>query len=504
MRVLVVDDAPDVVESVRLGFTLQWRDVEVLGAATGEEALDVVEREHPDIVLLDVGLPGMDGFGALREIRVFSDVPVVMLTARDDAMDKVKGLELGADDYVTKPFNHLELMARVRAVLRRHDMPPPTSRAPSFRAAELEVDFARQEARLRGERLDLTPTEYKILYHLVRNAGHILQHGTLLAKVWGREYLDEVTTCASTSAASGHSATTDHPRYIRRARPRLPVHRCGRLNMATTAATPPDAAARRFPLRVGRRSRPLLRLFGVRDGNAWVDLGQDELVARFGRFVVRTPVADVVRWRIEGPWRWITAIGVRRSIRHGDITFGGTRRGGVRIDVRTPLRLGPFRPTALYVTVEDLEASRPPWSPEAPGRGCADGATSLTRRRGPAGATAGQPIAQCDSVRNVSTPPPARRQPIVRAPPLAPPPARRLAMLALPLLVGVAVSAPTPGTSSWRSPPSPVPRRGDGPGVAAGRRRPSFLPSLAVYGAAFGAAALALVAAFPSLLLAPS
>ena len=192
MRILVVDDEPDVVESVRLGFTLQWREVDVLGAGGGEAALDVVERDHPDIVLLDVGLPDVDGFEVLRRIREFSDVPVVMLTARDDAMDKVKGLELGADDYVTKPFNHLELMARVRAVLRRMAMPAPSSRAPSFRSGELEVDFAQQEARLRGERMDLTPTEYKLLYHLVRNAGHVLQHGTLLAKVWGREYVDEV------------------------------------------------------------------------------------------------------------------------------------------------------------------------------------------------------------------------------------------------------------------------------------------------------------------------
>jgi two-component system KDP operon response regulator KdpE len=192
MRILVVDDEPDVVESVRLGFMLQWREVDVLGAGAGEAALDAVEHEHPDIVLLDVGLPGMDGYEVLRRIREFSDVPVVMLTARDDAMDKVKGLELGADDYVTKPFNHLELMARVKAVLRRLEMPLPTSRVPSFRSGDLEVDFTRQEARLRGERLDLTPTEYKLLYHLVRNAGHILEHGTLLAKVWGREYVDEV------------------------------------------------------------------------------------------------------------------------------------------------------------------------------------------------------------------------------------------------------------------------------------------------------------------------
>jgi len=217
MRILVVDDAPDVVESVRLGFTLQWRDIEVLGAGTGEEALDIVERERPDVVLLDVGLPGVDGYEVLREIRLFSDVPVVMLTARDDAMDKVKGLELGADDYVTKPFNHLELMARVRAVLRRHEMPPPTSRAPSFRALDLEVDFAAHEVRLRGQRLDLTPTEYKLLYHLVRNAGHVLQHGTLLAKVWGREYLDEVDYLRVyvRRLRDKLGDEPDHPRYIR-------------------------------------------------------------------------------------------------------------------------------------------------------------------------------------------------------------------------------------------------------------------------------------------------
>ncbi|MEO8207612.1 MAG: response regulator transcription factor [Chloroflexota bacterium] len=192
MRILVVDDEPDVIESVRLGFTLQWREIDVVGAVNGEAGLDSIEHDRPDIVLLDIGLPDIDGFEVLRQIRAFSDVPVVMLTAHDDSMDKVKGLELGADDYVTKPFNHLELMARVKAVLRRLDMPAPASRAPSFRSAELEVDFARQEARLRGERLELTPTEYKLLYHLVRNAGHILQHGTLLAKVWGREYVDEV------------------------------------------------------------------------------------------------------------------------------------------------------------------------------------------------------------------------------------------------------------------------------------------------------------------------
>ena len=192
MKVLLVDDAPEVVDSVRVGFAVQWREVDLLAAGTGQQALELVEHESPDLVLLDVGLPDMDGFKVLEEIRFFSDVPVVMLTARDDTIDKVRGLELGADDYVTKPFNHLELLARIKAVLRRLDMPAPKSRAPSFQSGDMEMDFNAQEVRVKGQTIELTPTEYKLLYHLVRNAGHTLTHGTLLAKVWGREYRDEV------------------------------------------------------------------------------------------------------------------------------------------------------------------------------------------------------------------------------------------------------------------------------------------------------------------------
>jgi hypothetical protein len=113
-------------------------------------------------------------------------------------------------------------------------------------------------------------------------------------------------------------------------------------------------ATERFPIRLGARSRPLLRLFGARPGNAYVDLG-DDFDARFGRFRVRTPLDNVVAWRIEGPWHWITAIGVRRSIRHGDVTFGGNHRGGVRVDFREPVTLSRLRVPALYVTVDDLE-----------------------------------------------------------------------------------------------------------------------------------------------------
>jgi hypothetical protein len=114
------------------------------------------------------------------------------------------------------------------------------------------------------------------------------------------------------------------------------------------------AATRRFPIRLGRRSRPLLRLFGVTPARAFVELG-DEFHARFGFFAARTPVSNIAAWRIEGPWRWITAVGVRRSVHHGDVTFGGSHRGGVRIDFRAPVRISRLRAPAVYVTVEDLE-----------------------------------------------------------------------------------------------------------------------------------------------------
>jgi two-component system KDP operon response regulator KdpE len=217
VKVLVIDDESVIIEAVELGLSLHWREVEVLKAGDAERGLDLVERERPNLVLLDIGLPGKDGYQALKEIRAFSDVPVIMLTARDDAMDKVRGLELGADDYVTKPFNHLELLARMKAVLRRLDMPTPTDRLPSFKAGDLEVDFGAGEARLHGKRLELTPTEYKLLYHLVRNAGHVLPHGTLLAKVWGREYVDEIDYVRVYMRRLRDKLGDDpeHPRYLR-------------------------------------------------------------------------------------------------------------------------------------------------------------------------------------------------------------------------------------------------------------------------------------------------
>jgi len=191
MKVLVVDDEPDMLKVITWSLNFQEPEWEVLTAPDGETALELVAEEHPDVVLLDVGLPEMDGFQVLEEIRRFSDVPVIMVTVRDHELDKVRGLELGADDYVTKPFGHLELVARIRAVLRRaHSW--PLAHGEPFICGELRVDFARREVTLAGKPVALTSTEYRLLCQLVRHAGQVLPHETLLARVWGREYTDEI------------------------------------------------------------------------------------------------------------------------------------------------------------------------------------------------------------------------------------------------------------------------------------------------------------------------
>jgi DNA-binding response OmpR family regulator len=191
MKVLVVDDESEITEVVNLCFGLRWPDADVESAGDAEAGLKLIEQDPPDLVLLDINLPGMDGFEACQEIRRICDVPIVMVSARDNEVDKVRGLEMGADDYITKPFSHLELLARVRAVLRRYQSTLPTV-GEVFETGDLRIDFASRSVTVRGEQVRLTPTEYSLLFHLTRNAGRVLPHHTLLAKVWGREYTDEI------------------------------------------------------------------------------------------------------------------------------------------------------------------------------------------------------------------------------------------------------------------------------------------------------------------------
>lgn len=188
MKVVVIDDSPEIIEVVSLCFQLRWSGTEVIPASDGAKGLELIEAENPDLVILDVGLPDMDGFEVLREIRRFSQVPVIMLTVKSADTDIARGLELGADDYVTKPFSHVELLARVQAVLRRAQGLTAAAEEQPFASGKLWVDFVRNEVKVDGEPVKFTSTEYKLLYHLIRNEGRLLTHENLLTKIWGEEY----------------------------------------------------------------------------------------------------------------------------------------------------------------------------------------------------------------------------------------------------------------------------------------------------------------------------
>ncbi|HEY0602140.1 MAG TPA: response regulator transcription factor [Herpetosiphonaceae bacterium] len=187
--VLVVDDEPRIVNFVRMNLELEG--CRVIAASNGREALERIRDNLPDLVLLDIMMPSMDGFEVLRRLRQFSTVPVIVLTAKDQEDDRIQGLELGADDYIGKPFSHRELLSRIRAVLRRHATPPPMPQTQLKIDERLTIDFAKHEVLVNGEPVSLRPTEYRLLYHLVQNAGWVMPHDVLLAKVWGPEYRDE-------------------------------------------------------------------------------------------------------------------------------------------------------------------------------------------------------------------------------------------------------------------------------------------------------------------------
>lgn len=189
--VLIVDDEPRIIRFVRIN--LEMEGFRVIEAPNGLQALDQVREKMPDIVLLDVMMPEMDGFETLRMIREVSSVPVIMLTVRSSEEDKVRGLDLGADDYVTKPFSPRELVSRVRAVLRRFQSLTPEDSSVLEIDERLAVDFNTGEVIVEGERAKLRPTEFRLLRHLIENAGWTVPHSTLLSKVWGYEYKDAIS-----------------------------------------------------------------------------------------------------------------------------------------------------------------------------------------------------------------------------------------------------------------------------------------------------------------------
>lgn len=188
-KILVVDDEERMLRFIRLN--LEHDGFQVIEAVKGHEALDKMRTGMPDLILLDVMLPDLDGFEVLKMVREISNIPIIMLTAKGEEDDRVKGLELGADDYVTKPFSPRELVSRVKAVLRRIETESGEDEDVIQVDERLKIDFNRREIWVEGELVKLRPTEYRLLYHLVQNAGWVLTYDQILSRVWGYEYRDE-------------------------------------------------------------------------------------------------------------------------------------------------------------------------------------------------------------------------------------------------------------------------------------------------------------------------
>jgi two-component system, OmpR family, KDP operon response regulator KdpE len=188
--ILVVDDEPPIVRLVKA--KLQVDGYAVISASRGEEALALLENDRPDLIILDLMMPGMDGFETLRHIRAQSRVPVIFLTARAGDADKLRGLQSGADDYLTKPFNPDELAARVAAVLRRSIGAAPAGGRTLLEYPRVQIDLERRRVTVDNEEVRLSRTEWELLSQLAGNAGRVMLHGELLSRIWGPEFRDEV------------------------------------------------------------------------------------------------------------------------------------------------------------------------------------------------------------------------------------------------------------------------------------------------------------------------
>lgn len=187
--VLLIEDEPHMRRFIRA--TLRANDFQVVEAASAREGLAQAAGRNPEVILLDLGLPDQDGLEVTREIRRASRTPIIVISARDQEYDKVTALDLGADDYLTKPFGASELLARIRVALRHSAMPPGTRPVPVFKAGELRVDLTRRQVFRGEEEAHLTPTEYKLLAALIRQAGKVITHRQLLEEVWGVNYADQ-------------------------------------------------------------------------------------------------------------------------------------------------------------------------------------------------------------------------------------------------------------------------------------------------------------------------
>lgn len=196
MKALLIEDSPEIVNGVSLTFKLRWPEATVISAGEGSKGVEMVEKEAPDIVILDINLPDITGFDVLRQIRLFSDVPIIILTVRGDEIDQLRGLEMGADDYITKPFSPANLLGRVKAVLRRTDTRTiEEEKLPPLTIGNITLNFADHQVFVNGRQIHLTPTEGKVLSCLAHNCGKMLTQEAIMQQVWGSEakYIDDST-----------------------------------------------------------------------------------------------------------------------------------------------------------------------------------------------------------------------------------------------------------------------------------------------------------------------
>jgi two-component system response regulator VicR len=187
MKVLLIEDSPEIVKGIALTFKVRWPDAQVISVLEGKKGIKAAETEAPDFVILDINLPDINGFEVLESIRRFSDVPVIILTVREDEVDELRGLEMGADDYIVKPFRPANLLTRMQAVLRRTSVRPAEENLPPLTIGDLFIDISRQEITLKGVRVHLTRNESRILYCLARNDSKVVSQETLKQNVWGNE-----------------------------------------------------------------------------------------------------------------------------------------------------------------------------------------------------------------------------------------------------------------------------------------------------------------------------
>ncbi|OGO40355.1 MAG: hypothetical protein A2147_00895 [Chloroflexi bacterium RBG_16_57_8] len=206
MKVVVVEDEKSIIDAIKVAFEFRWPEANLLAAMTGRSGVDVIRKEHPDIVILDINLPDINGFTVLKEVREFSSVPVIILTVRSDDTDVLRGLEAGADDYVTKPFNYMTLLARVKAVLRRAETPPLKNSQDTLVSPRLKIDFVNQRVAVDDRPVRLTPVEYRLLVLLVKNKNSVVPYKDIVEDVW----------------QTGYQGDTDNIRiYVRRLRKKL-------------------------------------------------------------------------------------------------------------------------------------------------------------------------------------------------------------------------------------------------------------------------------------------